>query len=104
MLEKFLNAAVTNKGEVKFALSIIAFVITFSCGVGTIDYLIKSNEKRKNNINASGHVFLLTPSGKINLGDYVGEYSADKNQTVWMDKNGSKHMTTAAVEFIESKK
>ena len=55
-------------------------------------------------INASGNVFLLTPSGKINLGDYVGEYSADKNQTVWVDKNGSKHMTTAAVEFIESKK
>jgi len=84
--------------EVKFYLSIIAIVFVGACGVAVIDHFIKSN----NHQARSGQVFLLTPSGKINLGDFNGEFSANKNQTIWTDKNGSKHMTTAAVEFVEN--
>ena len=102
-MNKFVN------DEVKLVASIIAFVIIFSCGAGLIDFLIKNryqNQQRlqHKNQHQHGHVFLLTPSGKINLGDYKGEYSANKNVSVWIDKNGSKHMTTAAVEFVEDKK
>lgn len=84
----------------RIATQFLAFIL--GLGLSTLlftAYIVPEGSKTQ-----SGHVFLLTPNGKINLGDYVGEYSANKNQTVWMDKNGAKHMTTAAVEFIESKK
>jgi hypothetical protein len=92
----------SEQNEVKLCLAIIAFVVIFSCGVGVIDHFIKSSNKVLNSKTQSGQVFLLTPSGKINLGDFKGNFSANKNQTIWTDKNGSKHMTTAAVEFVES--
>lgn len=86
--------------EVKLTASIIVFVLVFSCGVGLIDFFIR-NRYQSQYQSQRGHVFLLTPSGKINLGDYKGEHSANKTVSIWVDKNGSKHMTTAAVEFIE---
>lgn len=100
-MNKFVN------DEVKLVASIITFVVIFSCGVGLIDFLIKhryQNQYQNKRQHQHGHVFLLTPSGKVNLGDYKGEYSANKNVSAWVDKNGSKHMTTAAVEFVEDKK
>lgn len=89
-----------NKEELKDAIIFLCIIIA---SVLTLK-IMSVSMRHEVDKNKTGTVYLISVSGRVQIGDFKGLPWIENGYYMWYDKKGSKHWTKAPLMFTEKVK